>query len=289
MLRQAPTIDLTPRRKIPWRTIGLVAGCVLLLALLGFVAGRLSHSDEPPPAGLIKGPISVRFDDGDWEQAVPPATPGLTLLAPVGLRSRHDDRPGTVVLGLAPDAQGVGLLPRELAASLRGRVPVQRVRVGPYTGLYYEALPATSVDSELDLLLVPTPRGAATVVCLTPRVLSPGTEPADCRAVAATLKLNGLRALPLATGGAYGDALASTLARLDGRAAGAPPPARRRADAAGATARRGRSRRGLRGRRERHGRDRADPLRAALPRRAPQRTPTRHATLRDARRRGRRG
>jgi hypothetical protein len=63
---------------------------------------------------------------------------------------------------------------------------------------------------------VPTPRGAATVACLTPRVLASGTKPADCAPVAATLRLNGLRALAVSPGSAYGDALSAVLARLDG-------------------------------------------------------------------------
>lgn len=216
LLRRAPVIDVSPHRTIPWRLLGIVAAAVVLLALLGFALGRVSAGEDEGPRGVIRGPLSVRFDDGAWVDAEPPAIPGLRLEGPVALRSTDDDRRGTIVLGLAPDAQGVGLLPRELAATLRGSVPVRRVRVGPYTGLYYESLPATEVEPALDLLLVPTPRGAATVACLTPRVLAPGTEPADCRAVAATVRLNGLRALPLATGGAYGDALAAPLARLDG-------------------------------------------------------------------------
>ena len=216
LLRRAPAVRLPPERRIPWRPLALGAGCALLVGALGFALGRLSSDAESAPAGVVQGPVSVRFDDADWTNAAPPAIAGLTLEGPVALRSTHADRPGTLVVGLAPKAQGVGLLPRELAAGLRGSVAVRRVRVGAYTGLFYDALPTTKVRSRLDLLLVPTPRGAATVACLTPRVLASGTEPADCEAVMATLRLNGLRALAVSPGSAYGEALAAVLARLDG-------------------------------------------------------------------------
>ena len=218
LLRRAPSVQVTPERRIPWRLLAIGTAVALALAALGFGLGRLSKSDASGPTGLVQGPVSVRFDEREWTSAggPPDKIPGLELEGPVALRSLKDDRPGTIVAGLAPKAQGVGLLPRDLALGLRGSVSVRRVRVGPYTGLRYEALPATNVPSRLDLLLVPTPRGAATVACLTPRVLASGTEPADCESVAATLRLNGLRALPVAPGSAYGDALSSVLARLDG-------------------------------------------------------------------------
>ena len=209
---------VSPERKIPWRLLAIATAVALVLAALGFAVGRLSQDTASAPAGVVQGPVSVRFDESEWTSAggIPDNIPGLELEGPVALRSVDEDRPGTIVVGLAPKAQGVGLLPRDLAFGLRGSVGVRRVRVGPYTGLMYEALPATNVPSRLDLLLVPTPRGAATVACLTPRVLESGTEPADCSTVAATLRLNGLRALPVAPGGNYGDALAAVLARLDG-------------------------------------------------------------------------
>jgi hypothetical protein len=53
-------------------------------------------------------------------------------------------------------------------------------------------------------------------VCLSPGALPASAKPAACDAVAATLRLHGLRALPLAGTGAYAAALVSTLARLDG-------------------------------------------------------------------------
>ena len=218
LLRHAPSLHVTPERKIPWRLLAIGAAVALVIAALGFGLGRLSERPESGPTGVVQGPISVRFDEREWTSAggPPDSIPGLELEGPVALRSADEDRPGTIVVGLAPRAQGVGLLPRELASGLRGSVAVQRVHVGPYAGLMYEALPATNVPSRLDLLLVPTPRGAATVACLTPRVLASGVEPADCESVASTLRLTGLRALPVAPGGAYGDALSSVLARLDG-------------------------------------------------------------------------
>ena len=95
----------------------------MVLAALGFGLGRLSERAESGPTGLVQGLVSVRFDEGEWTSAGAPADdiPGLELEGPVTLRSANEDRPGTIVVGLAPRAQGVGLLPRDLAAGLRGR------------------------------------------------------------------------------------------------------------------------------------------------------------------------
>jgi hypothetical protein len=90
------------------------------------------------------------------------------------------------------------------------------VRVGPAGGLLYRDLAASGLSSRLDLLLVPTARGAAAVACLTPRVLRSGDEPAACGEVAATLRLHGLHAQPLGGHMPYLHALAAELARLDG-------------------------------------------------------------------------
>jgi hypothetical protein len=80
----------------------------------------------------------------------------------------------------------------------------------------YRRLPAARVASRLDLVLLPTTSEAVAVACLVPSALPAGAKPADCDAVAATLRLHGLRALPLGGTGAYETALLSALARLDG-------------------------------------------------------------------------
>jgi hypothetical protein len=106
-----------------------------------------------------------------------------------------------------------------LQRQLAGAATPRPAHVGPYAGLVYRALPVTRVPSLLDLVLVPVAGGAAAIACLTPRVLPAGAQPASCDDVAATLRLRGVRALPLGSTGPYTSALSGALSRLDGERA----------------------------------------------------------------------
>jgi predicted Ser/Thr protein kinase len=243
VLRTAPVVDIAPARQIPWRGVTVAALVVAACALAGYALGVATRDDpgEGKKGLVAAGPLSLSFRDADWRRAAPPSIPGLRLAGPVALGSRNADRPGTVVAGIAPDAQGAGLLPRALKASLSGASVPHLVRLGMVTGLEYRDLPASRVPARMDLTLVPVPNGAAAVACLTPRVLPAGEEPADCGAVAATLALHGLRPLPPGAVGSYARELSSILARLDGERLAA------RRQLAGATRRveQGRAARGL--------------------------------------------
>jgi hypothetical protein len=217
LLRAAPVVAVSEERVFPWRRVLIATLVVLALALLGFALGRASRSGGPGTTGVATaGPISLRFFDSQWRPATPSSIPGLQLEGALALASTRDDRPGTIVAGVAPDAQGAGLLPKGLKQELSGATTPHAVAVGPYQGLVYRRLPAAHVSSRLDLVLVPTTTGAVVVACLIPAALPAGAKPADCDAVAATLRLHGLRALPLGGSPAYEAALVSTLARLDG-------------------------------------------------------------------------
>jgi len=121
-----------------------------------------------------------------------------------------------IVAGVAPDAQGTGLLPPTLASQLTAAAPAHAVAVGALRGLDYPRLPAARIPFQTSLLLVPTARGAVAVACLRPRVLPAGATAPDCGGVAATLRLHGLRAVPLGSAGGYAQSLASVLTLLDG-------------------------------------------------------------------------
>ncbi len=217
VLRSAPVVDLAPARVIPWRAIAIAAVVLAGLVLAGFALGRLTRGDAEERRGVATaGPLSVSFPDDEWAPAAAPDIPGLGLEGAVALRSTDERRPGTVVVGLVPGAQGAGLLPTALRRQLRGSPAADTVRVGPAEGLLYSGLSAAQVRERLDLLLVPTRRGAAAVACLTPRALRADAQPADCGQVAATLRLRGLHALPLGGHMEYTHALAAALARLDG-------------------------------------------------------------------------
>jgi predicted Ser/Thr protein kinase len=217
VLRAVPLVEATEERAVPWRRIAIATLIVVLLALVGFALGRARRDGGSGATGVATaGPISLRFVDSDWRPAAAPPIPGLRLEGAVALTSTRADRPGTLVAGIAPDAQGAGLVPRGLKEELSGASTPHVAAVGAYEGLVYRRLPVARVSSRLDLVLVPTTSGAAAVACLTPGALPAAVKPADCDAVAATLQLHGLRALPLGGTSAYAAALVSALARLDG-------------------------------------------------------------------------
>jgi predicted Ser/Thr protein kinase len=221
-LTAPPVVELADERELPWRAIAIGALVVVALALAGYALGRATRGGGGGEllGTAAAGPISLSFPDADWRGPVAaPKIAGLTLDGAVAITSRKDDRPGTLVAGIARDAQGAGLLPPGLQRQLAGAATPRPARVGPYAGLVYRALPVTRVASRLDLVLVPVAGGAAAIACLTPRVLPARARPASCDEVAATLRLRGVRALPLGSTGPYTSALSSALARLDGEQA----------------------------------------------------------------------
>jgi Protein kinase domain len=217
VLRAAPVIEAAEEQTVPWRSIAIATLLVAALALAGFALGRASRAGGQGTTGVAAaGPISLSFADSEWRAASASSIRGLPLVGAVALTSTRRDRPGTLVAGIVPEAQGAGLLPKALKEQLSGAATPHAATVGRYQGLVYPTLPAARVSSRLELVLVPTTRGAAAVACLTPPALPAGTSPADCDAVAATMRLHGLQALPLRGTGAYAATLLSTLARVDG-------------------------------------------------------------------------
>jgi hypothetical protein len=193
---------------------------VVVLIALGvgaFAIGRVSQGSSTPKQAVAQaGPLELTFPSGAWRAVQPPAIPGLQLESAVALRSTDTSRPGTVVAGIAPQAEGAGMMPAALETQLTGPAPAHTVRAGTLAALDYPSVPAGRVPWRLSLLLVPTARGAATVACLVPRVLDAGAAPADCNSVAATLRLRGLRALPLGQTAGYTSEVSSALTLLDG-------------------------------------------------------------------------
>jgi serine/threonine-protein kinase len=220
-LTAPPVVEVADEREVPWRSIAIGALVVVALAVAGYALGRVTRGGGDARLGTAAaGPMSLTFPDADWRgPAAAPIVPGLTLDGAVAITSRKDDRPGTLVFGIARDAQGAGLLPPGLQRQLAGAATPRPARVGPYAGLVYRALPVTRVASRLDLVLVPVAGGAAAIACLTPRVLPAGAQPASCDDVAATLRLRGVRALPLGSTAPYTSALSGALSRLDGERA----------------------------------------------------------------------
>ena len=217
VLRAPPMIAVEEERRIPWRDLALVAVVLIALLIGGFALGRATHGSSEPKRSVAQlGPLLLTFPSDDWRTARPPVIQGLRLENALALTSTDPSRPGTVLAGIAPDAEGPGLLPPSLRAQLTGSAPAHAVSVGRLQGIRYPSLPAGRVDRRVSLLLVPTTRGAAVVACLAPRVLAEGTTLADCAGVAATLELRGLRALPLGQTSGYTNAVSASLSLLDG-------------------------------------------------------------------------
>jgi hypothetical protein len=218
-MRFAPVVEVADERVIEWRRIAIATLVVLAAALAGSALGRLTHGGGGNGRrGTVQaGPVTFSFPSGDWrEAAAPPVIPGLRLTGATALESTDDSRPGTIVVGLAPDAEGAGLLPRALKEQLTSVPTPHAVQVGSTEAIAYRQLPATGVGSRIDLFLAPVTGGAVAIACLTPSVLQAGQGTPDCESVAATLRLHGVRALPLGVSGEYGQSVASILNRLDG-------------------------------------------------------------------------
>ncbi|NUR75814.1 MAG: serine/threonine protein kinase [Thermoleophilia bacterium] len=217
MHRPPPQIAVDDERRIQWQLVALAVLMLLVLVVAGFVLGRATHRSARPHLAVAQaGPLTLTFPSGAWKPVAPPRIPGLTLQGAIALTSTDPAHPGTLLAGIAADAQGPGLLPPPLRAELTGSAPARGVSLGPMQALEYPSLPAAHIAKRASLILVPTPRGAAAVACLAPRILDEGTTPADCPAVAATLRLHGLRALPLDQTGPYADAVTAALTLLDG-------------------------------------------------------------------------
>src|SRR5262249_57047021 len=90
----------------------------------GFALGRAVHPSHTPRLAVAQaGPLSLTFARDHWKTAVPPRVPGLRLEGPIALKSTVADQPGTVLAGIAPNAEGAGLLPPAPRAQLTGRAP----------------------------------------------------------------------------------------------------------------------------------------------------------------------
>jgi hypothetical protein len=242
IVRAVPVIAVEEKKKVPWAMIGLAAVVAVALFAGAFGVGRVLSSSGGGSVGHVRsGPLSLSFPEADWAPGTAPAIPGLQLENVVALKSRDRNRPGILVAGIAPAAQGSGLLPPSLRSQLTAAAPAHPVQLGPLRGLDYPSLPAGRIRWQMSLLLVPTANGAAAVVCLVPRVLQSTQQAPNCDAVAATLRLQGLQALPLSQTGQYTTAVTSILTLLDGerlaarrQLAGATTPAEQSRAAAAA-------------------------------------------------------
>jgi hypothetical protein len=214
VMRTGPVFAPPRERRFTWRAVLLAALVILALAVLGYALGLLTRDDGTVTRDTaVAGPLTLSFPRDDWRPATPRAVPGMRLVGATALASTDEERPATLVAGLAPDAQGAGLLPPQLKQRLPAAPTPHPVRLENLRAIVYRNLP---VGSGVDLFLVPLRGGAAAVACLRPQILRAGQQAGNCDEVAATLRLRGLRPLPLGGPGPYAAQAASILTRLDG-------------------------------------------------------------------------
>jgi hypothetical protein len=157
----------------------------------------------------------------DWRRtdANPHAIPGMTLTDPVAL-APADGGEREVLAGLVKSGH-----PSLLAAGLRkrlGRVPAHddAVRLHTVAAYRYTGLAPEGLDRRLELLVVPTEVGVATVACLAPEPQARAFA-AACESVARTLGLNGARPYALGPDPAFAKRVDKAMAALSKERAGA--------------------------------------------------------------------
>jgi hypothetical protein len=218
-VRTAPAIEIGPeRRELPGALIKTLVLLVPLLALLGFLLGR-SSADEQEPARNVAaaGPLTLRFTN-DWELTNLEPIEGLALTDPIALVRDDEDRPAELHAGVAPAAEGSLVLPPSFLAQLDELPRAETVHLGSVPALRYRSLRHRELDSDLTVYVVPTDRGAATIVCTAPPVTlgddAGASGLARCEDVAATLTLRGTQARELGPNERYGAAVDGVIERL---------------------------------------------------------------------------
>lgn len=142
------------------------------------------------------------------------AIPGLPLTDAVAVErgSDADSRPSSRMVAGMVGRTGATLLPPALERRVRGLVEGEPIRLGEHAAYRYRNVPILGWRANVTLYVVPTDAGTATVACVTPRF---ALQRNRCEAMAATLELRDVRALPLGPNAAYGHRLAAVLEDLD--------------------------------------------------------------------------
>jgi len=174
-------------------------------AVGGYASGASGRDEHAPAKRLAAGPLRIDTPHGWRRVASVPRVPGLKLSSPVAATGGKGRR---LIVGMA-DGSGATLLPRALLDRLPR--PPRRddaVALGSLVAYRYRGLrPRGSLP--LTVFVVPTAKAVATVAC-------PGKgRQVECERAAATLRLEGVRALALGARDDYAKALNATLARLD--------------------------------------------------------------------------
>lgn len=144
----------------------------------------------------------------------PAAVPGLPLEQTVALASRRSGGPadGVLTAGFVTDVDA-RLLPAGIDAQLATTPRREKVRIGRYEGYRYAGLQMRGSGRRLDLYVVPTTGGAATVACQADTGSGPFLR--RCESIATTLVLKGVTAEPVEPSPEYIAALSGTINDLN--------------------------------------------------------------------------
>lgn len=188
------------------RPMLVVAALVVAGAAAGaFLAGR-SGSPEPvvtaEPVAVAAAGVRLTAPTG-WQRTSAPVIPGLDFKEPIAVGARDVG----AVAGTLSEISGPQLLPAKFVDGL-GTPPSadDRVKLGELQAVRYRDLRPNGFDKPLTVYVVPLETGAAAVACF-------ASQPA-CDQTAASLRLDGLNALPVGPSSAFAqdvDALASDI------------------------------------------------------------------------------
>jgi serine/threonine protein kinase len=203
------------RRRIAALVAGVAAGVVGIL--VGGATG--GAGEKPAPPRQEQPPVTASASGlaltapGGWRRADADtrAIPGMTFADPVAVTD-GDDR--TVIAGLVQSGD-----PSLLADGLRkrlGGVPPrdESVRLGDAAAYRYADLSLTGFDRRVELMVVPTTAGVATVACLAPADEARAFA-AACENVARSLELDGPRPYPLGPDPAFAERLNKAMRALN--------------------------------------------------------------------------
>jgi len=214
--RAEPPFALRPadRARMPRAAIA-VAVILLAGAIGGYASGASRGEGERATRPLVAGSLRLEVPS-DWERSTSvPELPGLELSAAAGAsRDRSSARGPSLLVGMA-DGGGATLLPSAFLDRLsRQPRPDDVVALGKLAGYRYRGLRPRGLDRPLTVLVVPTQKQVATIVCLGSRTTGPAAE---CERAAATLELDGVRGLSLGARKEYATALNAAIGELNTR------------------------------------------------------------------------
>lgn len=215
-----PAATMRPHAALRGRRAVVRVAVVAAVMGAGTVFALTRQPEAPaaePPQTLSAASDVLRISYPEtWRRASTDARiPGLPLdhLVAVEQQSGADGRPSSRMLAGMVAQTGATLLPPALERRVSGLIEGEPIRLGEYRAHRYRNLPILGWRANVTLYVVPTDAGTATIACVAPRFVD--LQRNRCEAMAATLELRDVRALPLGANAAYGRRLATVLEDLD--------------------------------------------------------------------------